>query len=198
LQSWAASTKLELKVVESGEQSGGANLVVPITNGTFSVGFNLGLTEKTTRSATVEASFDLAKIDCPDLSGTKTPPVYIEGTLGLREWIERVSAALENSQTLPSSLSYTIAFSLKTNGSLTPSFNIVPASPRRFGGNLSLEGERDGQHQLTIIAAEKKPERQASKRAGRKFQTPVGPQTQQFLELKGLESTIRNLELKTD
>jgi hypothetical protein len=205
INDWAASTKIQLNVVETGEKSGGANLVVPITNGTFTIGLSAGLTQKATRTATVEASFDLEDINCPDLSGDENPPKYIQGSLGLREWIQRVTAALESSQTLPSSLGYSTNFTLKTNGSLTPSFNVIPGMDRRLGANLKIAGTREDEHSLTITALEKKdkakkPAKVATRNSfdNKKYQTPAGPNTQMLLNLKGIETELDELKKESD
>lgn len=202
INNWAASTKLQLKVVETGEKSGGANLVIPITNGTFTIGFNAGLTQKASRTATVEATFDLKDIDCPDLSKNENPPRYVQGSLGLGEWIQRVTVALESSQILPSSLGYSTNFTLKANGNLMPSFSVIPGD-RRFGANLKLSGEREDAHSLTITTVEKKDSAKPRKiarnaRDTKKYQTPAGPETQMFLNLKGLEAELDELKKEDD
>jgi hypothetical protein len=140
----------QLRVVESGSGDGDALIVVPIHNGTFSVGFTADLSTQATRDTSLTVQYETANLICPDYRGQEAKPVRIEGGLGLSNWLVRTAQALAQAQETPVGMSYAVNFDVIVGASVTPRFGIQRLSGHQYGGGLRISGQRERLHSLTV------------------------------------------------
>jgi hypothetical protein len=140
----------QLRVVESGSGDGDALIVVPIHNGTFSVGFTANLSTQATRDTSLTVQYETANLICPDYRGQEAKPVRIEGGLGLSNWLVRTAQALAQAQETPVGMSYAVNFDVIVGASVTPRFGIQRLSGHQYGGGLQISGQRERLHNLTV------------------------------------------------
>ena len=154
LQGWAASVTLTLQIVDKGSAGGELGFVVPISAGTFSIGFSAGATETATRTVSVEFDSKVRGLK----PGSCVPPDSradhsLRGALGLAEWVQRVESTVRSPDVLPDkekAIGYNLDFQLVLEGSVTPAFKIVPVSGRERSGSLKLAQSRDDLHKVEI------------------------------------------------
>jgi hypothetical protein len=143
-----------LKVAESGDGSGDANIVVPITNGTFSVGFTAGLTTRATRDTSITVGYNTANLECREQDGGVTVPTRIEGGIGLYDWLLRSTQALAKAKETPTAMTYEIDFDITAGASVNPKFGIQKTSGHQYGGGIILAGTRARSHSVQVSVAE--------------------------------------------
>ncbi len=143
-----------LKVAESGDGSGDANIVVPITNGTFSVGFTAGLSTRATRDTSITVSYNTANLECRAQDGGVTVPVRIEGGVGLYDWLLRTTQALAKAKETPTAMTYEVDFDITAGASVNPKFGIQQTSGHQYGGGIVLAGTRARSHSVQVSVAE--------------------------------------------
>ena len=131
----------QLRVAESGGGDGDALIVVPIHNGTFSVGFTASLSTGATRDTSLTVQYETSNLQCPDHHGKKDAPVRIEGGLGLTNWLVRTSQALAQADETPIGMTYSVGFDVLVGGSVTPRFGIAKPSGHQYGGGLQVSGQ---------------------------------------------------------
>ena len=164
----------QLRVAESGGGDGDALVVVPIHNGTFSVGFTANLSTGATRDTSLTVQYDTSDLVCPDHGGKKDAPVRIEGGLGLANWLVRTSQALAQADETPIGMSYQVGFDVIVGGSVTPRFGIAKPSGHQYGGGLQVSGRREQFHSVTVSTTIQEGTAQAT-------QERLNNQVQQFL-----------------
>lgn len=140
----------QLRVAESGGGDGDALIVVPIQNGTFSVGFTANLSTQATRDTSLTVQYETKDLICPDHRGQEGRPVRIEGGLGLSNWLVRTAQALAQADETPVGMSYSISFDVIVGASVTPRFGIQKASGHQYGGGLQISGRRERLHSVTV------------------------------------------------
>jgi hypothetical protein len=148
------SAAYQLKVAETGEGSGDSMIVVPISNGTFSIGFAAGLKRVATRDTNVTVEYMTSNLECRPEDGPGPIPNRIEGGIGLYSWLMDVSSALQRASETPVAMSYKVQFDLTANGSVTPKFGIQKTSGHQYGGSLKVSGVRERLHSVSISVAE--------------------------------------------
>jgi hypothetical protein len=164
----------QLRVAESGGGDGDALIVVPIHNGTFSVGFTANLSTGATRDTSLTVQYETSKLICPDYGGEKEKPVRLEGGLGLSNWLVRTSQALAQADETPIGMSYQVGFDVVVGGSVTPRFGIAKPSGHQYGGGLQVSGRRERFHSVTVSTTILEGTAQAT-------QDRLNNQVQQFL-----------------
>lgn len=143
--------KYSLDVVETGAGAGDANLVVPISHGTFSVGFTAGLLQTTTRATSFTVSYKTDELECrPPGPGV---PMRIAGGVGLSDWLVSISASLQAANETPVAMSYRMDFDIVADASVTPRFGVALASGHAYGGGVRLAGRRQRTHSLLVAVA---------------------------------------------
>jgi len=164
-----------LRVVETGSGSGNANLVVPISNGTFTIGFTGGLTRQATRDTNLTVGYETWDLECrpPDQSGTV--PTRLEGGVGLYNWLLNATEALSKAKETPEAMSYRVDFDILAQASVNPRIAILKTSGRAFGADITLAGTRENLHSVQISVAQIK----AGDRAAAKQR--LDQEVQQFL-----------------
>jgi hypothetical protein len=143
----------QLRVVESGGGDGDAMIVVPIHNGTFSVGFAASLATEATRDTSLTVQYETASLTCPDHRGQANQPIRIEGGIGLSNWLIHTSQALAKAVETPVSMTYATSFDIVVGASVSPRFGIQKPNGHQFGGGLSINGRRQHLHSVTITTA---------------------------------------------
>jgi hypothetical protein len=164
----------QLRVAESGGGDGDGLIVVPIHNGTFSVGFTASLSTGATRDTSLTVQYETSDLVCPDHRGKKDAPVRIEGGLGLSNWLVRTSQALAQADETPIGMSYAVGFDVIVGASVTPRFGIAKLSGHQFGGGLQVAGRRSHTHSVTVSTTIQEGTAQAT-------QERLNNQVQQFL-----------------
>ena len=192
LKDWAAAVVLELKVEEKGEGNGDASIVVPITNGTVTVGLVAGLTQKATHKATIDTALNFDFLSCPSEEGRVV--LRIDGGFGIPEWLSRAASALEIVKEDPTKMSYTRQFSITVNGSVNPKFGIQKVDGHQYGGGLKIGGTRLSEHTLTVTA-KKRAADDLAKRNRLGSSRKVRPSTLRDLEDAQTQTFIRNIEM---
>jgi hypothetical protein len=140
----------QLRVVESGGGDADAMIVVPIHNGTFSVGFAANLATEATRDTSLTVQYETGKLSCPDHHGEPGRPVRIQGGVGLANWLVRTSQALAQAEETPVGMSYYTGFDVVVGASVAPRFGIQKASGHQYGGGLQVAGRRQRFHSVTV------------------------------------------------
>lgn len=140
----------QLRVVESGSGDADALIVVPIHNGTFSVGFTANLATEATRDTSLTVQYETDNLICPDYAGQPGRPVRIEGGLGLSNWLVRTSQALAQAEETPVGMSYYTSFDVLVGASVSPRFGIQKVSGHQYGGGVQVAGRRQRLHSVTV------------------------------------------------
>ncbi len=140
----------ELRVAEQGGADSDALIVVPIQNGTFSVGFTANISTGATRDTSLTVQYETANLKCPDYRGQQNKPVRIEGGLGLSAWLVRTAQALAEADKTPVGMSYAVSFDVVVGASVSPRFGIQRISGHQYGGGAHVAGQRDKLHSLTV------------------------------------------------
>jgi hypothetical protein len=143
----------QLRVVESGGGDADAMIVVPIHNGTFSVGFAAIIATEAARDTSLTVQYETGKLSCPDHRGQENKPVRIEGGIGLANWLVRTSQALAQAEETPVSMSYATSFDVIAGASVAPRFGIQKVSGHQYGGGLAIAGRRQHLHGVTVTTA---------------------------------------------
>jgi hypothetical protein len=145
--------KYSLDVIETGSGAGDANLVVPISHGTFSVGFTAGLLQTTTRATSFSVSYKTDELECRPPGSAPDVPTRIAGGVGLSEWLLSISAALRAANETPVAMSYRMDFDIVADASVTPRFGVSLASGHSYGGGVRLAGRRQRSHSVLVAVA---------------------------------------------
>jgi hypothetical protein len=140
----------ELRVVESGGGDADALIVVPIHNGTFSVGFSANLSTQATRDTSLTVQYETGNLSCPDYRGQPNKPVRIEGGVGLSNWLVHTAEALALAQETPVGMSYFTSFDVLVGASVAPRFGIQKTNGHQFGGGGRVAGSRERLHSITV------------------------------------------------
>jgi hypothetical protein len=178
LKGWVGAVTLTLEVQDKGGGAGSLGFVVPIHNGTFTMGFTGGPTETAKRTVTVEFPTKIAelkankKLFCPHMVDPATR--RLDGELGIVEWVRRVASTVRpptmatgkawaqgftasrakggggRRRDTDRSIGYTLEFGLLIDASITPGFKVVPAKGHERSGALKIFGSRDNSHKLDI------------------------------------------------
>jgi hypothetical protein len=143
----------QLRVTESGAGNGDALIVVPIHNGTFSVGFTANVSTEAERDTSLTVQYETGKLICPDYRGEANRPVRIEGGLGLSNWLIKTSQALAQAQETPVGMSYAVSFDVVVGASVNPRFGIQRTSGHQYGGGVRVAGQRARLHSVTVSTA---------------------------------------------
>ncbi|MEZ5924976.1 MAG: hypothetical protein R3D57_11405 [Hyphomicrobiaceae bacterium] len=169
-----------LNVLESGTGDGTGNLVVPIANGTFSIGLTASVKQTNTRNTEFKIRYSSDKLSCPE-STDPSAPQRIDGSLGLAEWLGNAALALEKVRRWPLNMTYNMDFTIERNGSMKPAFGLKFPSGHEYGGSLSLAGSRKVAHGIEVIATDIKPGDLNGVEAGRRLDL-VAQQTRFVLD----------------
>lgn len=145
-----AVATLKLKVLEVGGGSGDASFVIPISHGTFTIGLNGGLTSQNTRTMEFKVNFNTGRLDCQLGHPGEESKRFLEGDLGLREWLLQITEVLTKVRETPTYLSYSTNFEIKSDGGVNPKFSIVRMSGVNVGGGAKLSGSRTVTHTISI------------------------------------------------
>ena len=140
----------QLRVVESGGGNADAMIVVPIHNGTFSVGFAANLATEATRDTSLTVQYETNNLACPDHGGEPNKPVRIEGGTGLANWLVRTSQALAQAEETPVGMSYYTSFDVIVGASVAPRFGIQRVSGHQYGGGVQVAGRHQRLHSVTV------------------------------------------------
>jgi len=140
----------QLRVVESGGGDADALIVVPVHNGTFSVGFTASLATEATRDTSLTVQYETGNLSCPDHRGQPNKPVRIEGGLGLSSWLVRTSEALALAEETPVGMSYATTFDVIVGASVAPRFGIQKTLTHQYGGGARVAGRRERLHSITV------------------------------------------------
>lgn len=193
---WIGSVDLTLEVAHKGAGSGSLGFVVPVHNGTFSLGFTGGPSETATRTVGVSFPFKMAELrDFPCATAEGATDRSLQGSLGLVEWVQRVGSTVRSDPPPWSSvaanwakakkakskdeksISYSLRFDLVLEGSVTPSFKIVPAPSHDRTGSFRISGSRNNSHRLDIAmtAGSTKPGEAQERLRERRFLQQLQP-----------------------
>lgn len=141
-----------LNVVETGKGSAGAGVVVPISNGTFSLGLAVGSTHTNSRKTSFTVEYLSPELRCVVPEGVE-PPQRLEGDLGLGSWLLRTASTLSSVDETPTAMTYEVGFNIVRNAELKPAIGLAFADGHKFGADLALTGSRETEHVITVTAA---------------------------------------------
>ncbi len=141
-----------LNVVETGKGGAGAGIVVPISNGTFSLGLAMGSTHVNSRKTSFTVEYLSPELHCAVAEGVE-PPQRLDGDLGLGTWLLRTASTLSSVDETPTAMNYEIGFDIVRNAELKPAIGLAFADGHKFGADLTFAGARDTEHIITVTAA---------------------------------------------
>lgn len=141
-----------LNVVETGKGTAGAGVVVPISNGTFSLGLAMGSTHTNSRKTSFTVEYLSPELRCQAPAGVD-PPQRLEGDLGLGTWLLRTASTLSSVDETPTAMTYEVGFDILRNAELKPAIGLAFADGHKFGADLALAGSRESEHIITVAAA---------------------------------------------
>lgn len=143
----------QLRVLESGGGDADALIVVPIHNGTFSVGFTANVSTQAVRDTSLTVQYETGNLQCPDYRGQVNKPLRIEGGLGLSNWLVHTAHALAQADETPVGMSYSTTFDIIVGASVAPRFGIQKISGHQYGGGAHVAGSRERLHSVTVSTA---------------------------------------------
>jgi hypothetical protein len=176
-ENWVGAIDLTVEIIHKGVGAGSLAFVVPVSHGTFSLGFTGGPTESAKRTVTVNFPVKIRELNglpCRPADGVTDR--RLQGDLGLIEWVQRVAGTVKRPAPPPAAaaragrprsrpsedrgIGYTLEFDLLLEASVTPSFRIIPAPGQDRTGSLRLAGSRDSSHKLDISLTPESPNAQ--------------------------------------
>ena len=144
-----------LRAADSRSGSADANLVVPVTDGTFSLGLTGGLDASRSRTTSLTVTYDTGKLRCPAPRKGPDGPNRIEGGIGLKDWLLKVSQSLARVGSTPRSMTYELSFDIVARGGAKPGFSIgLPGV--QYGVSIGTSGSHQRAHSVLISVAEVK------------------------------------------
>lgn len=140
--------------VENNSATATAEIVVPISGGTFTLG---GLKLGTNKTRDVTNTVDLAEplgnlrdLDCTDARYTRTLRFPILGHLGTAKAIDEFVDFVDLPGVDGGKFVRTLKFKLKYFGGATPSVSIVPVPGHKRDASLDVAADREDEHQLIL------------------------------------------------
>lgn len=143
-----------LQVADTLTGDGSTSVVIPISNGTFTLGFSANAKRKATRKTEVKVLYETNDLECNVDAFAREAAEKIEGSLGLKDWLLEIADVLKKSRKQPKALSYEVSFVVTKGGKLEPRFGIVRQSGHQIGGVFGLSGSRETTHKIVLSVAE--------------------------------------------
>jgi hypothetical protein len=114
---------MTLTVVVNEATGGGLSLAIPIAGSRVTLDRSRRPIGSAIRRMDFQTTHDVRRsIDCPTEEMTRTAGGvrYIEGGLGLSEWLAETDALVKNAGTTPSEINYSLGFDIALSSSLNP------------------------------------------------------------------------------
>lgn len=141
-----------LEISDTGKGIGSAGVVVPITNGTFSLGVAAGLSQKVTRSTSFTVAYESKDLQCEQRDEPHAPK-RLEGNLGLSDWLLKTAVALRRAEESPVTMTYEVGFDVVRNTELKPAIGLAYPSGDKVGADLTIAGTRQSKNSILVAAA---------------------------------------------
>jgi hypothetical protein len=163
---WIAGIALELKVIANSNGVADAAVTLPLNPGSSKIGFKVGQTAESTRTAGFKFQQPLAeKKEDYCLYQELTPrEALLEGRLGFREWLSRLAYTMKHSGVKPTQVSYALQFVIKPSAEFSPRFSLIPIGDNTFEGGVALSAQESRFHSLNIVVEPVKGEQVISVR----------------------------------
>ena len=132
---------MTLTVVANESTGGGLTLTIPIAGSSITLERLRRPIGSAIRRMDFQTIHDVNQsTDCPNETVRKTGNGvrYIEGGLGLSEWIDETDALLRNARTVPTEINYSLGFDIALSSSLNPIISL----PSDNGISPDLSSER--------------------------------------------------------
>lgn len=188
LDNWAVGMELELKAKRSGGATAALDLGWPIDGG--SGGVKLGGTFKGVNEGFGKFSYSANLEDLEPCDGAPTEGI-LTGDVGAGSWLRRVGRAMGETGNEPTGITYWVEFVVSRSADGGPKFKLVPVGDASLDAALTLTGEAEDRHRLTLTfsrlqikppAAAAPAKAAARPAAPRKGKPPVDPATQKALD----------------
>lgn len=148
-----AVATLTLKVTETGVGDGDASIVIPISNGTFTLGFDAGITRKNVRDTELKVAYHTGELECPENFYSPDYPTRFANGLGLEEWLDNMAEQLTVANDDPTSMTYSVEFNITTKGGVKPQWGIQLGSGHKYSAAIDINGKREKVHKLRLTVA---------------------------------------------
>jgi hypothetical protein len=159
----AAAFELVLQVKDSGNVGSPSTATwsgIPVELGLFSIRLNGGISGTARRTATYKVSLYMRDIlewpsaqRCDALQTTSDTGIRLSGNFGVSEWITRAVETTIDTQTVDrfTSAGTTLQFTLTPSIGVTPTWNIVRPTGRKFDGTFTVGGQRDYDNKIDVV-----------------------------------------------
>jgi hypothetical protein len=149
IRNQVVTASFTLNAVQVGDVGTEANLVIPITHGTFNLGFDAGIKGTNSRLTKITVDYETNKLDI-----SRCHMSSLVGELGLKEWLVRSAIELKKADETPTAMNYSIEFVVLAVAGIEPGVGIAKLSGHQFGATGRLAGSREDTHRLDVAAAE--------------------------------------------
>ncbi|MCB1474002.1 MAG: hypothetical protein H6884_04680 [Rhodobiaceae bacterium] len=155
---WLAALQVSLKVFQTGDAGGGANLVIPLNPGALSIGVSSrvsGYGAKTERLYFSESLTGLSdpvyETICDDAQYYRGRKTMLLGAIGFSDLFARIRQTVTSTNTRLSQLDYNLSFEIAVAADGSANLSAIPAGGGNiFGASLSAGGEKTAGHSLQV------------------------------------------------
>lgn len=155
---WLSALQISLKVFQTGDAGGNANLVIPLNPGAFSVGLSSRISGFSAKTERIYFNESLPRLNdpvyetiCDDALYFKGKQIMLIGEIGFAPLFQRIRQSVTATNTQITQLDYNLSFEVSLTGSGAATISALPVGGDGiFGASLSAGGEKAASHAMQV------------------------------------------------